>query len=156
MRITRKKHWALSMVGIDTNILVYAHRGILVGHERCREAIESLVLSGTPFAVPWPCVHEFIGAVTNPRKFPHPTPMPLAVSYLADFSALPQCRFVGEGHRHMEILGQLLVSSGVTGPRVHDARIAAICLAHGITELWTADRDFSYFPRLRTRNPLIL
>jgi predicted nucleic acid-binding protein len=55
----------------------------------------------------------------------------------------------------MEILGQLLVSSRVTGPRVHDARIAAICLAHGVTELWTADRDFSYFPRLRTRNPLV-
>jgi len=80
--------------------------------------------------------------------------MALAVSYIDDFAALPQCRFVGEGQRHMEVLGQLLVSSRVTGPRVHDARIAAICLAHGVSELWTADRDFSYFPRLRTHNPL--
>lgn len=155
MWITRKEPWALSMIGIDTNILVYAHRGAMEGHERCRGAIESLVTSGMPFVVPWPCVHEFIGAVTNPRKFPQPTPMALAVSYLSEFAALPQCRFVGEGQRHMEILGQLLVSSRVTGPRVHDARIAAICLAHGVTELWTADRDFSYFPRLRTRNPLV-
>jgi predicted nucleic acid-binding protein len=43
----------------------------------------------------------------------------------------------------------------VTGPLVHDARIAALCLSHGIRELWTADRDFSRFPRLKTANPLV-
>jgi len=26
---------------------------------------------------------------------------------------------------------------------------------HGVQALWTADRDFSRFPRLRTVNPLI-
>lgn len=37
---------------------------------------------------------------------------------------------------------------------VHDARIAALCLAHGIIEaLLTRDRDFSLFPELRTQNP---
>jgi predicted nucleic acid-binding protein len=41
------------------------------------------------------------------------------------------------------------------GAQVHDARIAALCLHHGVTELWTADRDFGRFPELRTRNPLI-
>lgn len=44
---------------------------------------------------------------------------------------------------------------GVPWPCVHDARIAAICLAHGVDELLTADRDFSYFPDLRTTNPLV-
>ncbi len=39
---------------------------------------------------------------------------------------------------------------------VHDARIAAICLAHGVSELWTADRDFSRFPELKARNPLVI
>jgi hypothetical protein len=38
---------------------------------------------------------------------------------------------------------------------VHDARIAALCLQHGVSELLTADRDFSRFPALRTRNPLV-
>lgn len=30
--------------------------------------------------------------------------------------------------------------------KVYDARIAAVCLDHGVAELWTADRDFSLFP----------
>jgi predicted nucleic acid-binding protein len=43
----------------------------------------------------------------------------------------------------------------MAGPRVHDARIAALCLSHAVRELWTADRDFSAFPALRVRNPLL-
>jgi predicted nucleic acid-binding protein len=38
---------------------------------------------------------------------------------------------------------------------VHDARVAAICIAHGVNEFWTVDRDFSRFPDLPTRNPLL-
>jgi predicted nucleic acid-binding protein len=36
---------------------------------------------------------------------------------------------------------------------VHDARIAALCLHHGIDELLTADRDFGRSPL--PRNPLV-
>jgi hypothetical protein len=43
----------------------------------------------------------------------------------------------------------------VVGGGVHDARIAALCLAHGARELWSADRDFSRFPELAVRNPLV-
>jgi len=43
----------------------------------------------------------------------------------------------------------------VTGPQVHDARVAALCRLHGVRELWTVDRDFSRFPGLAVRNPLI-
>ena len=48
----------------------------------------------------------------------------------------------------------LLVAGRVAGPRVHDARIAAICRYHGVDELWSADRDFGRFPDLNVVNPL--
>jgi uncharacterized protein len=38
---------------------------------------------------------------------------------------------------------------------VHDAPIAALCLQHGVRELWTADRDFGRFPAPRKSNPLL-
>ncbi len=38
---------------------------------------------------------------------------------------------------------------------VRDARIAALCVGHGVTEFWTADRDFSRLPMLPVRNPLL-
>jgi uncharacterized protein len=49
----------------------------------------------------------------------------------------------------------VLERSKAAGAMVHDARVAALCLHHGVRELWTADRDFSRFPDLSTRNPLV-
>lgn len=31
----------------------------------------------------------------------------------------------------------------------------ALCLQHGVRELWSADRDFGRFPELTVSNPLI-
>ncbi|MEK6245650.1 MAG: hypothetical protein AABM33_14270 [Pseudomonadota bacterium] len=47
------------------------------------------------------------------------------------------------------------VRGRIEGGAIHDARIAALCLHHGVKELWTVDRDFSRFPALRVRNPLV-
>jgi hypothetical protein len=43
----------------------------------------------------------------------------------------------------------------VQGGAVHDARVAALCLRHGVRTLFTADRDFSRFPTLKVKNPLV-
>jgi hypothetical protein len=96
-----------------------------------------------------------MGVVTNPRIFARPTSTDEATAFVNDFSSLQQVHFLSETTRHTEILTGLLKASAIAGPRIHDARIAAICLGHGVTELWTADRDFSYFPRLKTRNPVV-
>jgi len=74
-----------------------------------------------------------------------------AIHRLAD---LPNLRMLGEGVDHIDRLHRIATAGRVVGGTIHDARIAAICLAHGVTELWTADRDFSRFPQLKTRNPL--
>ena len=46
------------------------------------------------------------------------------------------------------ILESLVRRPRVRGPVVHDARVAAICVAHGVEELLTADRDFALFPEV--------
>jgi hypothetical protein len=143
------------MIAIDTNILVYAAVRTMPQHARASAVITGLVETASRFAVPWPCVHEFLSSVTNLRRMSPPMPMSAAMDAMQALAALPHCAFIGEGIEHLPSLETLVQSPLVTGPRVHDARIAAICLAHGVTELWTADRDFSYFPRLRTRNPLV-
>ena len=50
---------------------------------------------------------------------------------------------------------QTLDGARIQGPAVHEARIAALCLTHGVRELWSADRDWSRFPELAVRNPLL-
>jgi predicted nucleic acid-binding protein len=62
---------------------------------------------------------------------------------------------VGEAAGYWQSLKPPLQGGLIEGPRVHDARIAALCLPHGVGELWSADLDFSRFPALKVRNPLV-
>ncbi len=143
------------MIAVDANLLVYAHREDSRHHDRARQALQTLVSSGRPWAVPWPCVHEFVAIVTHRRVYRTPTEPAAAMAAITALASSARLVLLGEAERHLEILGGLLTASGVTGAKVHDARVAAICLGHEVDELWTADRDFSYFPSLRTRNPLV-
>ena len=62
---------------------------------------------------------------------------------------------IGETDDFMEILDRFVNRPRVIGGIVHDARIAAICIAHGTEALLTRDRDFSMLPQLptATRSP---
>lgn len=143
------------MIAVDTNILVYAHRTDSPHHAPALEALRSLAAGGRTWAVPWPCVHEFLSTVTHQRIYRPPSTVGTAVAAMQDLLAMRGVTTLGEDVDHPSVIARLLNVSGVTGPKVHDARIAAICLSHGVSELWTADRDFSYFQELRTRNPLV-
>ncbi len=144
------------MIAVDTNVLVAAHRTDHQFHETGSGAIEQLMHGSERWCIPWPCAHEFLRVVTG-SVFKTPTPPEMAldaVRNLLELGTSPAI-LVGEGYQHLQLLGRLMLAGKVAGAMVHDARIAAICLAHGVRELWTADRDFSRFPELKTRNPLV-
>ena len=63
------------MIAIDTNILVYAHREDSTWHEAADGCLGGVAESGAPWAIPWPCVHEFLAIVTHPRIYDPPTPL---------------------------------------------------------------------------------
>ena len=130
------------MIAVDTNVLVHAHRADSALHERAREAVRALAEGQAPWAIPWPCAHEFLAIVTHPRIFDPPTPVPLAIAQLRAWLGSSAVQTLAELPDHLDLLAQELESSRVAGARVHDARIAALCIAQGVTELWTADRDF--------------
>lgn len=142
------------MIAVDTNILIYAHRPDFIQHERAREALRGLHEVGAPWAIPWPCLHEFTSVVTNPRVFVTPTPTSDALGAMRELLSLDGVRPLSESDDHLAGLEQMCCSGLVRGARFHDARIAAICLSRGVRTLWTADRDFTYFPDLATSNPV--
>ena len=115
------------MIALDTNILIALHRGDAAGH----------------------------GVATQARIFAPPSTLAQALEAIARWRIRATVRFLHEDDSYWTEFAKLAVAGGITGPRIHDAHIAALCLHHGVRELWTADRDFSRFPRLRTRNPLV-
>lgn len=143
------------MIAVDTNLLVYAHRADCEWHTVAVARLTDLAQSGAPWAIPWPCVHEFLAVVTHPRIWRPPTPLPLACGAIDAWRVSPSLVLLGETDGYWEHLRPALERAKINGPRVHDARVASLCLLHGVTELWSADRDFHAFPALRVRNPLV-
>ena len=143
------------MIAVDTNILVYAHRADLAWNETARARVESLAAGPGAWAVPMHCLHEFFAVVTRANLFLEPTPVQVALDQVERLLACDNLRVLPEDGEHWQVLRSLLEPGKVSGAAVHDARIAACCIRHGVSELWTADRDFGRYPALRTRNPLI-
>ena len=99
-------------------------------------------------------MHEFLSITTHPRIFKTPTPLALAFDAIDHWNDGENLELLGEGAGYLSRLRELSGSTEARGPLIHDARIAALCLYHGVKELWSADRDFSRFPQLVVRNPL--
>jgi toxin-antitoxin system PIN domain toxin len=144
------------MIALDANLLVYAHRKDSPFHVVTAKLIGDLVESKAAWAIPWPCLHEFYGVATHPRVYSPPSMPDEAINQIEIWLKSPTLQLLSETPEHWPYLRQLIANkTKLKGPMVHDARIAALCLAHGVRELWSADRDFSRFPGLRVRNPLV-
>jgi predicted nucleic acid-binding protein len=89
------------------------------------------------------------------ESFKPPTPIASALEQVDAWLQSPSLVLLTEAEQHWSELRALLATCQLTGGRIHDARIAALCLQHGVRELSSADRDFGRFPNLRVVNPLV-
>ena len=142
------------MIAVDTNVLVYGHRKEIRVGEAAHALLTDLAAGDRPWAIPWPCCYEFLSVVTNQRIWKDAVTS--AEDAWAQFQAwanAPTCRLLTETDDFRTTLERFVQRPHVVGAVIHDARIAALCFAHGVEELLTRDRDFSLFPELHTRDP---
>jgi toxin-antitoxin system PIN domain toxin len=143
------------MIAVDTQLLVYAHRGEAPWHVQARDRIVDLASSGSPWAIPMHCLVEFYANVTNARFYAPASTPSQAIAQTEAWLEAPTVVILSENAETWSVACELLVAAKVVGNHAYDARIAAVCLQYDVTELWTNDRDFLRFPALRVRNPLI-
>ncbi len=143
------------MIAVDTNILVHAHREDSPWFPAASRRIAELAEASVLWAIPWPCEHEFLAIVTHPKIYRPPTPLQRALEQVESWLESPSLQILGERAGYWDILHPMLRAGHVTGPKVHDARIVAICRLNGVHTLWSADRDVSRFAGINAVNPLI-
>jgi toxin-antitoxin system PIN domain toxin len=137
------------VIAVDTNILIYAFFEDFPLHSESASALASLAEGLAPWAIPWPCIHEFYGVVTNPKLFPDAGIASRARAQIEAWMESPSLQLLHETADHWKVLSRVLDASGAVGPAVHDAKIAVICIANRVSELLTMDRDFSRFKELK-------
>src|SRR5665213_2952102 len=130
-------------MAVDTNILVYSVRRETAYHERASSLMTSLAESGNPWAIPWPCVYEFLRVVTHPKVFTPPSTLEVTLESIERFRDSPSLVMLGDGPAHLRHMVKVIREAAAIGNLVHDAHIATLCMEHGVSELYTMDRDFS-------------
>jgi uncharacterized protein len=142
------------VIAVDTNVLVYSHRREVAEHVVALRVLSELANGDSRWAIPWPCVYEFFSVVTNARIWKDAVSSPAqAWQQIEAWMDSPSLSLLSETDDFRATLQGLATRARVRGAVIHDARVAAICLAHGVRELLSRDRDFSLFPELALRNP---
>ena len=141
------------MILIDVNILVYAHRADAPGHKLYRDWLTQAVNSDAAYGLSELVLSGFLRVVTHPRVFREPSPLKVALAFVAGIRDRPNCVLFSPGVRHWEIFTHLCIAAGARGNLIPDAYLAALAIESG-TEWVTTDRDYARFPGLRWRHPL--
>ncbi len=128
MRFTRGRR----MIAVDSNLLIYAHKLGSPFQIAAAETIDFLRRQSGPWAIPWPCIHEFISIVTHPGIYKPASTLAQALEFADSLFASRQLHLLAESPGYFEKLREISMAARLKGPRIHDARIAALCLHHGV------------------------
>jgi toxin-antitoxin system PIN domain toxin len=144
-------------LGIDTNVLVYAHMASLAEHAAVRDFLARLLGRREVTLVVTPAVlHEFVHVVTDPRRFQPPVAMSEALALARLYLGRANVDCVATDAEALADALALLERHGLGRRRLADTLFAATLLRHGVRQLVTCDvDDFAVFSRLQLVDPRV-
>lgn len=127
------------------NILLYASDASSPFHSRAVALLEQSAAGPAIVYLPWPVVVAYRRIATHPALFESPLSPDEAESNIGALLARPHVRPLGELDGFWEAYRRATAGVVTPGNLVPDAHLAALLLQHGVTTLWTHDRDFRRF-----------
>lgn len=140
-------------VTVDANVLLYASDAGSPRHDAARELLGRIATGPALAYVFWPVAMAYLRIATHPSIFERPLEPDVARANLATLLDRPHVRSPGEGDGFWPVFEATVEGDVVRGNLVPDAHLAALMRQHGVTTIWTADRDFRRFPDIIARDP---
>lgn len=137
---------------IDTNILLYASNSRSELFETAHALIERLGRGPELLYLFWPVAMGFLRLSTNPAIAESPLSPSEALSLLSGLIERNHVRTPGEAPNFLTVYRET-ASPGTRGKDVTDAHIAALMRQHGVSTIYTRDRDFRRFDGIRIEDP---
>ncbi len=141
-------------VTVDTNVLVYAsNEGDPVhGPARAHRAARGRPRAGLPVLARTHGLRAGLRIVTHPAVLPHPLPPRDAIGNVTALLSLGHVRAPGEGDAFWDDFRKT-AGDQLRGNDVPDAHLAALMREHGVTTIYTRDRDLRRFDGIRVQDP---
>lgn len=138
---------------IDTNILIYATHAASPFHERSRALVEHLVTGPAIAYVLWPVVLGYLRIVTHPTVLGAPLSSDQAMANVESVLSPPHIRVAGEGDTFWPSFRRVADEVEPTGKLFPDAHLVGLMHEHGVSTIWTRDRDFRKFSGITVKDP---
>jgi toxin-antitoxin system PIN domain toxin len=138
---------------LDTNILLYASYEGSPRYPRARDLLEHLAAGPGLFLLLWPMVMGYLQIATHPAVFPQPLSADEATANVDSLLARPNVRILGETDGFWRTYRHVTADVRPRGKLVPDAHLAALMTLHGVSVIWTHDRDFRKFDGIAVRDP---
>ena len=137
------------MIGVDTNILVAAHRSDAENHARALDWVRRLAEGSDPWAIPFPCIPEFVRVTTHRSIFARPSSLNEASAWLDALRGSPSLQVLYPDAGFIDNFLATVKQADARGNLVFDAQIATLCRVYRVTRFLTLDRDFARFRHLQ-------
>ena len=138
---------------VDTNILVYATHTASPFHDRARALVEHLVAGPRLAYMLWPAVLGYLRIVTHPNILGSPLSTDEAMSNIEALIAPAHVRVAGEGNDFWPSFREVSSDVKPRGNLVPDAHLVALMREHGVSMIWSRDRDFRKFRGITVKDP---
>jgi len=89
--------------------------GIQSGFDAASAVLRRLAEAQEPWAIPWPCIHEYLAIVTHPRVYDPPTPMARALEQVDIWLESPSLRLIAELSGHWKELATIARAAKIRG-----------------------------------------
>ena len=139
---------------IDVNILLYASDQSSKLNAKAASFLTECAHSREVFCMAWVTLMSYLRIATHPSIFEYPLAPDEATRNVGALLALPHCRVIGEEDRFWDRYQEITAQVPTRGNLVPDGHLAAILNEHGVTTLYTHDRDFRKFDFLKVHDPL--
>lgn len=140
-------------LALDVNLLAYASDGASPFQERAEQAINGLAQGNESVYIFWPVVLGYLRISTNAQAFRTPLAFDRALGNIDRLLALPHFRSGSERDGFLAVLEEVSSETPLRGNLISDAHIVALMRQHGISTIWTHDRDFRKFDGIRIVDP---
>jgi toxin-antitoxin system PIN domain toxin len=141
------------MIVPDANVLIYAYDRTSDLHRAARRWLESVLSGSESIGIPWVVILAFVRLVTHPVLCENPMTIAQARQAVESWFRVDQVRLLAPGLATFDYFFDLLQQAGTGGNLSTDAMIAALAIEYG-GSVYSTDRDFSRFPKVRWQNPL--
>lgn len=137
----------------DTNLLLYASDESSPFHERALGALETLAAGPDLVYAFWPVILGYLRIATHPAVFQRPLTPAEAMANVENLISRPHVRTCGEVDGFWDWYRRVAEATPTRGNLVPDAHLVALMRQHGVSTIWSHDRDLLKFPEIKVRDP---